>query len=104
MGNSEVGHTNLGAGRIVYQDLVRINRAVEDGSFFQNPVLLEAMRRAKSGSGTVHFMGLLSDGGVHSHEEHLHACLELARREGCRAPSSTPSSTGATRRRRAASA
>ena len=82
MGNSEVGHTNLGAGRIVYQDLVRINRAVEDGSFFQNPVLLEATRRAKSGSGTVHFIGLLSDGGVHSHVEHLHACLELARREG----------------------
>jgi 2,3-bisphosphoglycerate-independent phosphoglycerate mutase len=82
MGNSEVGHTNLGAGRIVYQDLVRINRAVEDGSFFQNPVLQEAMRRARGGSGTVHFMGLLSDGGVHSHVEHLHACLELARREG----------------------
>jgi 2,3-bisphosphoglycerate-independent phosphoglycerate mutase len=82
MGNSEVGHTNLGAGRIVYQDLVRINRAVEDGSFFQNPVLLEVMRRAKAGSGAIHFMGLLSDGGVHSHVEHLHACLELARREG----------------------
>ena len=82
MGNSEVGHTNLGAGRIVYQDLVRINRAVEDGSFFQNPVLLEAMRRAKAGGGAVHFMGLLSDGGVHSHVEHAHACLELARREG----------------------
>jgi 2,3-bisphosphoglycerate-independent phosphoglycerate mutase len=82
MGNSEVGHTNLGAGRIVYQDLVRINRAVEEGSFFQNPVLLEAMRRARGGAGTVHFMGLLSDGGVHSHVEHLHACLELARREG----------------------
>ncbi len=82
MGNSEVGHTNLGAGRIVYQDLVRINRAVEDGSFFQNPVLLEAVRRAKGGSGTIHFMGLLSDGGVHSHVDHLHACLELARREG----------------------
>jgi 2,3-bisphosphoglycerate-independent phosphoglycerate mutase len=82
MGNSEVGHTNLGAGRIVYQDLVRINRAVEDGSFFQNPVLLEAMRRAKDGSGTLHLMGLFSDGGVHSHVEHLHALLELARREG----------------------
>jgi 2,3-bisphosphoglycerate-independent phosphoglycerate mutase len=82
MGNSEVGHTNLGAGRIVYQDLVRINRAVEDGSFFANPTLLEAVRRARSGSGTVHFLGLLSDGGVHSHKEHLHACLELARREG----------------------
>ena len=81
MGNSEVGHTNLGAGRIVYQDLVRINRAVEDGSFFKNPVLLEAMSRAASAGGTVHFMGLLSDGGVHSHVEHLHALLELARRE-----------------------
>jgi 2,3-bisphosphoglycerate-independent phosphoglycerate mutase len=82
MGNSEVGHTNLGAGRIVYQDLVRINRAVEDGSFFQNPVLLEAVKRARAGSGTIHFMGLFSDGGVHSHVEHLHALLELARREG----------------------
>jgi 2,3-bisphosphoglycerate-independent phosphoglycerate mutase len=82
MGNSEVGHTNLGAGRIVYQDLVRLNRAVEDGSFFQNPVLQEAMKRAKAGSGTVHFMGLFSDGGVHSHGDHLHALLELARREG----------------------
>jgi 2,3-bisphosphoglycerate-independent phosphoglycerate mutase len=82
MGNSEVGHTNLGAGRIVYQDLVRLNRAVEDGSFFQNPVLQEAMKRAKAGSGAVHFMGLFSDGGVHSHVDHLHALLELARREG----------------------
>ena len=82
MGNSEVGHTNLGAGRIVYQELVRINREVEEGGFFKNPVLLEAMRRAKGASGTVHFMGLLSDGGVHSHVEHLHALLELARREG----------------------
>jgi 2,3-bisphosphoglycerate-independent phosphoglycerate mutase len=82
MGNSEVGHTNLGAGRIVYQDLVRINRAVEDGSFFTNDALLMAVRRAKASGGAVHFMGLLSDGGVHSHVEHLHACLELARREG----------------------
>jgi 2,3-bisphosphoglycerate-independent phosphoglycerate mutase len=82
MGNSEVGHTNLGAGRIVYQDLVRINRAVEDGSFFTNDALLMAVRRAKEHGGAVHFMGLLSDGGVHSHVEHLHACLELARREG----------------------
>jgi 2,3-bisphosphoglycerate-independent phosphoglycerate mutase len=82
MGNSEVGHTNLGAGRIVYQDLVRINRAVEEGTFFENPVLQEAMKRAKAGSGTLHLMGLLSDGGVHSHQEHAHALLELARREG----------------------
>ncbi len=82
MGNSEVGHTNLGAGRIVYQDLVRINRAVEDGSFFQNAALLEACRKAKASGGALHLLGLVSDGGVHSHEEHLHACLELARREG----------------------
>jgi 2,3-bisphosphoglycerate-independent phosphoglycerate mutase len=82
MGNSEVGHTNLGAGRIVYQDLVRINRAVEDGSFYQNPALLEACRKAKASGGALHLLGLVSDGGVHSHEEHLHACLELARREG----------------------
>jgi 2,3-bisphosphoglycerate-independent phosphoglycerate mutase len=82
MGNSEVGHTNLGAGRIVYQDLVRINRAIEDGSFFQIPALLEAARKAKASGGALHLLGLVSDGGVHSHEEHLHACLELARREG----------------------
>jgi 2,3-bisphosphoglycerate-independent phosphoglycerate mutase len=82
MGNSEVGHTNLGAGRIVYQDLVRINRAVEDGSLFQNEQLVMACRRAKETGGALHLMGLVSDGGVHSHVEHLHACLELARREG----------------------
>jgi len=82
MGNSEVGHTNLGAGRIVYQDLVRINRSIEDGSFFQIPALLETVRKAKAAGGAVHFMGLCSDGGVHSQEEHLHALLELARREG----------------------
>jgi 2,3-bisphosphoglycerate-independent phosphoglycerate mutase len=82
MGNSEVGHTNLGAGRIVYQDLVRINRSIEDGSFFGNDALLLACRRAKESGGALHLMGLLSDGGVHSHVDHLHACLELARREG----------------------
>jgi 2,3-bisphosphoglycerate-independent phosphoglycerate mutase len=82
MGNSEVGHTNMGAGRIVYQDLVRINRAVEDGSFFQNDALVMACRRAKAGSGALHLMGLVSDGGVHSTQEHLYACLDLARREG----------------------
>jgi 2,3-bisphosphoglycerate-independent phosphoglycerate mutase len=76
MGNSEVGHTNLGAGRIVYQDLVRINRAVEDGSFFQNDALLLACRRARAAGGALHLMGLLSDGGVHSHQEHLYALLE----------------------------
>ena len=82
MGNSEVGHTNLGAGRIVYQDLVRINRAVEDGSFYRNDALLLACRRAKENGGALHLMGLVSDGGVHSHNEHLYALLELARREG----------------------
>jgi 2,3-bisphosphoglycerate-independent phosphoglycerate mutase len=82
MGNSEVGHTNLGAGRIVYQDFVRINRAVEDGSFYKNDALLQGARRAKETGGALHLMGLLSDGGVHSHVEHLHACVELARREG----------------------
>ena len=82
MGNSEVGHTNLGAGRIVYQDLVRINRAVEDGSFYKNDALLLAARRAKEQGGALHLMGLVSDGGVHSHVDHLHACIELARREG----------------------
>ncbi len=82
MGNSEVGHTNLGAGRIVYQDLVRINRAVEDGSLFTNDALLLACRRAKEAGGALHLMGLVSDGGVHSHLDHVFACLELARREG----------------------
>jgi 2,3-bisphosphoglycerate-independent phosphoglycerate mutase len=82
MGNSEVGHTNLGAGRIVYQDLVRINRAVEDGSFFQNDALVLACRKARAAGGALHLMGLVSDGGVHSSQEHLYACLDLARREG----------------------
>jgi len=82
MGNSEVGHTNLGAGRIVYQDLVRINRAIEDGSFYKNDALLLAARRAKESGGALHLMGLVSDGGVHSHVDHMHALVELARREG----------------------
>jgi 2,3-bisphosphoglycerate-independent phosphoglycerate mutase len=82
MGNSEVGHTNLGCGRIVYQDLVRINRAVEDGSFFKNDALVQACRRAKAHGGALHLMGLVSDGGVHSTQQHLYACLDLARREG----------------------
>ncbi len=82
MGNSEVGHTNLGAGRIVYQDLVRINRAIEDGSFFRNDALLMACHRAKAAGAALHLMGLVSDGGVHSHLDHLLACLDLARREG----------------------
>ncbi|GAB3368525.1 2,3-bisphosphoglycerate-independent phosphoglycerate mutase [Lysobacter rhizosphaerae] len=82
MGNSEVGHMNLGAGRIVYQDLTRIDAAIEDGSFFTNTELRAACAAAKAGNGTLHLMGLLSPGGVHSHENHIFAMLELARREG----------------------
>ena len=79
MGNSEVGHTNIGAGRIVDQDLVRISKAIKSGEFFQNPVLLQAMSKAKLAQ--LHLMGLVSDGGVHSSIEHLFALLELAKRE-----------------------
>jgi 2,3-bisphosphoglycerate-independent phosphoglycerate mutase len=81
MGNSEVGHMNLGAGRIVYQDLTRIDAAIEDGSFFANDELRAACAAANAGGGTLHLMGLLSPGGVHSHEAHIFAMLELARRE-----------------------
>jgi 2,3-bisphosphoglycerate-independent phosphoglycerate mutase len=82
MGNSEVGHMNIGAGRIVYQDLTRVDAAIEDGSFFANPELLAACRAAHHAGGTLHVFGLLSPGGVHSHENHLFAMIELARREG----------------------
>ncbi|QSX79009.1 2,3-bisphosphoglycerate-independent phosphoglycerate mutase [Agrilutibacter solisilvae] len=81
MGNSEVGHMNLGAGRIVYQDLTRIDAAIEDGSFFANAELRAACAAARDGGGTLHLMGLLSPGGVHSHENHILAMIELARRE-----------------------
>ncbi|MGX4601337.1 2,3-bisphosphoglycerate-independent phosphoglycerate mutase [Faecalimicrobium sp. JNUCC 81] len=77
MGNSEVGHTNIGAGRIVYQDLTRVTKAIKDGDFFENEVLLKAMENAKSHS--LHLMGLLSDGGVHSHIDHLKALLKMAK-------------------------
>jgi 2,3-bisphosphoglycerate-independent phosphoglycerate mutase len=82
MGNSEVGHMNIGAGRIVYQDLTRIDAAIEDGSFFANPELCAACDAVKSGVGTLHVFGLLSPGGVHSHEAHIFAMLELAKRRG----------------------
>jgi 2,3-bisphosphoglycerate-independent phosphoglycerate mutase len=82
MGNSEVGHMNIGAGRIVYQDLTRVDAAIEDGSFYANPELLAACHAASTRGGTLHLMGLLSPGGVHSHEDHLFAMIELARREG----------------------
>lgn len=81
MGNSNVGHLNIGAGRIVYQDLGRITRAVETGEFDRNPALLAAMDRLKGG-GTLHLMGLLSDGGVHSHEDHVFALVRLAKARG----------------------
>jgi 2,3-bisphosphoglycerate-independent phosphoglycerate mutase len=82
MGNSEVGHMNIGAGRVIHQTLTRIDLSVSEGAFFRNPVLLEAVRAAKQGGGNLHLLGLVSDGGVHSSQEHLHALLELARREG----------------------
>ena len=84
MGNSEVGHLNIGAGRIVYQDLTRISKAIADGDFFKNPVLLDCIARTKAAGGRLHLAGLLSDGGVHSHNTHLYALLEMARREGVR--------------------
>ena len=82
MGNSEVGHMNIGAGRIVYQDMTRIDVAIEDGSMGSNPVLLNLLEKAKSSGGGVHFMGLLSDGGVHSHIRQLFALLDLAKKHG----------------------
>ena len=75
MGNSEVGHVNLGSGRVVYQDFTRITKAIADGDFYQNPVLVQAVDAAVSQGKAVHLMGLLSPGGVHSHEEHLLATL-----------------------------
>ena len=82
MGNSEVGHTNIGAGRVVFQDLPRISRAIEDGSFFENAAYIEAMDDCKERDGALHLMGLLSDGGVHSHITHLFALLEMAKKRG----------------------
>ncbi|MDQ6422740.1 2,3-bisphosphoglycerate-independent phosphoglycerate mutase [Paenibacillus sp. LHD-117] len=82
MGNSEVGHLNIGAGRIVYQDLTRISKSIREGEFFDNETLLGAVRHAKSRGKKLHLYGLLSDGGVHSHIAHLFALLELAKKEG----------------------
>ena len=82
MGNSEVGHLNMGAGRIVYQELTRITKEINDGDFFKNEALLNAMNNCKKNNSALHLMGLLSDGGVHSHIEHLYGLLEMAKREG----------------------
>lgn len=82
MGNSEVGHLNIGAGRVVFQELTRIDRAVADGSLAENAVFQGAFAQAKAHGGTVHLMGLLSDGGVHSSQEHLFALLEEAAKAG----------------------
>ena len=82
MGNSEVGHMNIGAGRIIYQDLTRITKAIEDGSFFENKALLAAMDNCKKNDSDLHLWGLLSDGGVHSHIEHLYGLLEMAKKQG----------------------
>lgn len=84
MGNSEVGHTNIGAGRVVYQELTRISLAIEHGDFFSNPVLCDAVDAAINTDGAVHVMGLLSPGGVHAHEEHLQAMVKLAAQRGAR--------------------
>jgi 2,3-bisphosphoglycerate-independent phosphoglycerate mutase len=82
MGNSEVGHLTIGSGRVLLQDLMRVNRAIETGELFENPALVGAFERAKSRGSNVHLLGLVSYGGVHSHIDHLRALLELARREG----------------------
>ena len=82
MGNSEVGHLNMGAGRIIYQELTRITKSIQDGDFFENPALLSAVENCKKYDSALHIMGLLSTGGVHSHIEHTFALLELAKRNG----------------------
>ena len=81
MGNSEVGHMNIGAGRIIYQDLTRITKSIEDGDFFQNKALLAAMENCKKNDSDLHLWGLLSDGGVHSHITHLYGLLEMAKKQ-----------------------
>jgi len=82
MGNSEVGHLTIGAGRVIFQDLMRVNKAIANGEFFENPALVDAFARARERHANVHLLGLVSYGGVHSHIDHLRALLELARRQG----------------------
>ena len=82
MGNSEVGHLNMGAGRIVYQELTRITKAIDEGTFFEMPELINAVQNCKDNDSALHLMGLVSDGGVHSHLTHIYGLLELAKRAG----------------------
>ncbi|MBR1780726.1 MAG: 2,3-bisphosphoglycerate-independent phosphoglycerate mutase, partial [Oscillospiraceae bacterium] len=83
MGNSEVGHTNIGAGRVVFQDLPKISKAIAEGTFFENPAYKRAMEQARDAGKAVHIMGLMSDGGVHSHIEHIKAAVKMASDLGC---------------------
>ena len=82
MGNSEVGHTNIGAGRVVYQELTRITKSIQDGDFFTNDAFIKAVENCKKNNSALHLIGLLSDGGVHSHNTHLYALIELAKKNG----------------------
>ena len=84
MGNSEVGHMNLGAGRVVYQSLTRIDKDIEEGEFYENEVLVQAAKLAASSETALHVLGLMSPGGIHSHEDQIMAALELARQRGVR--------------------
>ena len=96
MGNSEVGHTNIGAGRVVYQELTRITKSIVDGEFFENPALTGAVQSAIDHDSALHLIGLMSDGGVHSHNTHLWALVELAKRMGLKKVYVTACSTAAT--------
>src|SRR5579864_3901239 len=82
MGNSEVGHLNIGAGRIVHMDITRLDLMIQNGDFFSDPTLLAAMKHARSGGRRLHLFGLVSDGGVHSHQNHLYALLKMAKQTG----------------------
>src|SRR5579864_6435098 len=82
MGDSEVGHLNIGAGRVVYMDITKIDLMIENGSFYTNPALINAMTTARTGERRLHLFGLLSDGGVHSHQNHLYALLRMAKENG----------------------
>ena len=84
MGNSEVGHLNIGAGRIIYQELTRITKEIKEGNFFKNPAFNKAIDKAIEANSSIHLLGLLSDGGVHSHIDHLKALLKLAKDKGAK--------------------